>query len=482
MSLFPQNDPAEAGTSPVPSPLAFQDPSLFSPDPTKILAAATAMGRLGQVSAQLDLEKAQRKAEMAATDYKIALTGHLLENLPQAAAADAAGYGANIASSNAAAAGSNLALAKTQVAAPADIAAAGVAAGNTLASAKADAAFAALPTPLKQAVLSNASTYGQTAGGYGVLMNTGNAAPAVDSAAGAVTPPSAGGQPGIPPFLSASGPAFSSASDPAGISPIMGQIMKAKWVDAFTDPKDIEEYDPKTGVTKQVHLRLMKDGSGVYSRTELGTTKTDTARVVTKAATDLENLASSQNLVNNVQTALEEFNKAYPNVAGYGDTLKRMGQASAAVGASKLADSQLSVIEKGLGGLAESPPTRNLVTALQNLGQSVSRLDGESAKGLTAILPSIGDLTNPEMLDTKLKGVQDYLGSRLKAYADTGVASRMPGVAAVQANTTAGKPTASAPAGALPDGARAVLNGVPVHRVTINGISGWMPDSGIPGK
>lgn len=468
MSVFPQND-APQSLQAIPQPLAFQDPNLFVAQPTVALANAQAVGHLTQLSDQLALEKAQRKAEMAATDYKIALTGHLQDNLPAASAADLAGYGANTAASNAAAAASGTALAATQATAPTVVQTAVTNATNALSGATADAAFAKLPTPQKQALLANATSYGQTAGSFGALIPTPTGAP-TPAQVGAVTPNAPGAIPVVPAALAPTGTSF--GADPAGIGGTMKKIMDARLIDQYTEPQIIDSYDAKTGITTKNLVRVMKDGSGVYSTTPLGVTKTDTARAVTSASRELVNIAATQTLTNNVVDALAKFNEAYPNAAGYVDTLKRMGQASAAVGASKTADSQLSVIEKGLGGMAEAAPTRNLVTALQNLGQSVSRLDGESAKGLTAILPSVGDLTNPEILQTKLQGVQDYLGSRTKAYGDIGVASaqtaRVPGAPVT-------KPTPAAKASNLPDGTMRIINGQPMQRVTINGVGGWIP-------
>lgn len=467
MSVFPQND-APQSLQAIPEPLPFQNPNLFVAQPTVALANAQAVGHLTQLSDQLALEKAQRKAEMAATDYKIALTGHLQDNLPAASAADLAGYGASTAASNAAAAASGTALAATRATAPTVVQTAVTNATNALSGATADAAFAKLPTPQKQALLANATSYGQTAGSFGALIPTPTGpSPA---AVGATTPNAPGSIPVVPAALSREGPSF--GADPANIGGTMGQIMHARLVDAYTEPQIIDSYDAKTGVTTKNLVRVMKDGSGVYSTTPLGVTKTDTARAVTSASRELVNLAATQTLNNNVLASLDAFEKAYPNTAGLRDTLKRVGQASAAVGASKATDGQISVIEKGLGGLAESDPTRKLVADIQNLGQSISRLDGESAKGMTPIQPSIGDMVNPEILRTKARGVQDYIGGRIAAYGDIGVASaqtaRVPGA-------PVSKPTPAAKASNLPDGTMRIINGQPMQRVTINGVGGWIP-------
>ena len=78
----------------------FQDPALFVPSPVSMLDQAKAQGQLSQLSDKLALEQAQRKADMALTQFKIAATQHLQENLPVMNDADVADLYAKIAASN----------------------------------------------------------------------------------------------------------------------------------------------------------------------------------------------------------------------------------------------------------------------------------------------------------------------------------------------------------------------------------------------
>lgn len=454
MSLFPQNDPAQASLQAVPQGLPFQDPKFFNPNPEGILDAATALGRLPQVSQQLALEKAQRKAELANVDYRMQVLSHLQENLPLAAAADAAGYTAKSAEANAASSSAALTQSTNQALLAGGLPLANAAtqiqiAKNAEATAKANAAFAALPPLQQKALLENETAKAQFYGGFGA------------SIPGAST-------------------AGTGATDTGADIPV-DELREAKFADALTTPVETSEYDPETGVTTQKVVRVAKDGSGIVSETPTGVLRTDATKTNSAIARDLSNIATTQNFVSNVKNALETWEKTYPNAKGFAHTLQQMGQAVGANAASRpldpSKDGAVSVIKRSIGSLTETPETKNLVATLQNLGQSLSRLDGESQKTLSGIIPTVADLANPDQLKVKLQGTEDYLQGRVKSYKDTGVGARQTKAAMAAAEgapkTVAVKP--ATPRSAIPDGARAFINGVPMQRVTINGVTGWMP-------
>ena len=80
MGLFPQNDLLQM-QSRIEAP-ALVDADVLQPTAQKMLLAGQAAGHLQQLSSQLALEKAQRKAEMATTDYHIAAIAGMQERLP----------------------------------------------------------------------------------------------------------------------------------------------------------------------------------------------------------------------------------------------------------------------------------------------------------------------------------------------------------------------------------------------------------------
>jgi hypothetical protein len=87
-----------AGLLANPSGLTLAD---YTSTPSTQLAQAQATGQLSQLSDQLALEKAERQADMATTQYKIAATGYLQNNLSTMSEADRQSMLASIATSKA---------------------------------------------------------------------------------------------------------------------------------------------------------------------------------------------------------------------------------------------------------------------------------------------------------------------------------------------------------------------------------------------
>ena len=423
-------------------PPAFQDPSLFVPSPVSQLTQAQAAGHLSQLNDQLALEKAQRQADMAATNFRIAATQNLQKNLGlmnQAdiakAYADISAYGRTTAeNTNATTYAGALAQAK-QPQAAADVTAAQTT--NALATAKADAGFAALPNPYQAGLLAQSQAYGGFLGSRNVPPAI-PAAPTAPAATPAATPAGVTAKPVSPDLSNATATPAAAAAAPSnvfGVTPatnsFLNSMVQSQFLDAVSDKSEVEEQDPQNpGIINKYLVRTAKDGSGVMSKTLIGTTKADAFRTVQSAQKDMENLASTQALVNNAFQSIDNFQKAFPAHEGLLSSIKniagRFAQSLAASASTQEDDHKVvSTLERALGPLAETSETKTLTQSLQNLNQAVVRLDGESQKGVSKYIPTTADITDPDMLKVKLNGLQDYLNSRINAYQQAGALGKM---------------------------------------------------------
>ena len=79
-------------------PLQFQNPALFVPQPTDVLAQAKATNSLQQLGSQLELEKMERQADLAKAKYNTAVLQHLSDpaNMNAMGTADLSNYLAKI--------------------------------------------------------------------------------------------------------------------------------------------------------------------------------------------------------------------------------------------------------------------------------------------------------------------------------------------------------------------------------------------------
>jgi hypothetical protein len=505
--------------------LPFQDPNNFIATPQKILAAAQATGQLGQLSDQLALEKAERQADMAGTQYRLQATNYLKDNLPLMNQAQISDTLAKIASTKTAAqqSANDFSTAQTyaNTGAPAS---AGLAqaqiTSNALAGAQADfnSGFAFEPGYLKTATSNSAAAAGNTLGGFGeivtpnpppagalspgasiqtgsgalstadtpiVTTNHGNApgaAPGATPQKSIVTVPQGASAPAdASPFVTQAGPGYSLSSVNPALTGMMQGLRNAAYIDATTDAKTVEMPNtPEPGQTSTVFQRISKADGSVVSQSAPVVTKNDATRLVQRSAQDIVNLQTSNNLLGGVQTALDKWKSTYPSPTGFLSAIGGEGQRQAqyAAAAAAPAGGKVSLIEKSIGGMAESPETRNLVGAMQVYNQSLIKLDPDTQKGANAIGLSVGDIAAPDQLQTKLNGAKDYAAARLKTFADDNISTRInPGQPAPGAQTTPATPGATTqPAiAAQPEGAPMVYKGQKGVIKTINGQQYFVP-------
>ena len=453
--------------------LPFQNPANFIATPQSVLAQGQATNQLQQLSDQLALEKAERAADLAKANYNTVVLQHLSDpqNLAAMGSADLTNYLSKVAANRTSIADAGNALTQaTAFGTGGGPTAAGRAmatnAGNAYLTSLANAGLAPFNTPLQQAYGANLTAAGTTLGGYGQVMSLtppASASPVEGAAAAAQSakpdtpnafsfpttllgnqpqpatttvaspaqaPASAGGTPtslaNASPSPSATGQPFTLSS----ISPEMGDLMRLNILKNFTTPVTTQVLDPKTGLTHQVVNHVAPDGT-VMSSTDMGITKAENAYAVRTAAKDLENLGSAAKQAVTVQQAFDDWNKAYPQSSGIWGMVKsiaegknsRLAQGLAASESSKPESGLTSTLEKGLGGIMESPKTAKLVTASQQLGQMLSVMDQTSAKQLSGVFPSTGDLVNPEIFSTKLKGAQNAIAARIATYRENNVSS-----------------------------------------------------------
>lgn len=460
--------------------LPFQDPNNFVVTPTKVLVQAQAQGQLGQLSDQLALEKAERQADMAGTQYKIAATGYLRDNLPLMNQATISDTLAKIATTRTAAqqAANELSTAQTYANTGAPATAGFIQAqqaSNALAGAKADFGISGLDSITRGALGTNLNAVGSALGGYGQVMSvagTGTNAPP----AGAATPTGPfdipttllGSTPGarppappasttpasatpvtsavtgqIPSFTGGSGTGFNVTP----VNPMMADMMQNVWLKNNTTEQTTAVLDQATGLTHQVINRVGVDGK-VYSSTDLGVVKAENATALRTATKDLENLGTASTLASSAQDAKDAFDKAYPQQGGLWDYITSPAASGSRAGQlmSGAASGSTSVIAKGIGAMFESPEMVKLVSATQQLNQVMTRVDQESAKQLSGSLPSVADLTNPQVFQTKLDGAKSTIAARMDTYRKNNVLTKLNPGSDVAGEAPPSATTSSAPA------------------------------------
>jgi hypothetical protein len=487
--------------------------------PTTQLAQGQALNGLAQLSDQLALEKAQRQADMASTNYKIAATGYLTDNLPTLAASDRAALLASIAGSRSTAAGATNELTKaTAYANAGGPGAAGAAAAQTnsnqLAGAVADfnSGYALAPTFQKSAIDASAAAAGTGLGNYlqiltppaaaGSTIQAGSAPLATAPAAISAPPIQGGYTPGssvapgtgalakaalaVPQGAAAPPSAQVPAATTGGLSTeslnpavtsMMQGIRNAAFIDNTTDAHTLEIPNyPNAGETSTVFQRISKADGSVVSQSAPIVTKNDATRLVQRSAQDIVNLQTSNNLIGGVQTALDAWKKTYPSSGGFNDYFKSIGQAGAAVAANSPTTGPVSLIEKSIGGMAESDKTRDLVGAIQVYNQSLIKLDPDTQKGASAIGLSVGDIVAPEQLQKKLDGAKDYAAARLNTFAKDNISERLnPGTPDVTKTASSVTAPAVTPPAAQPENAPVVYKGVKGTIQTLNGQQYFVP-------
>lgn len=440
-SLFPQNDPAQSSLQAIPQGLPLQDPRLFNANPQGMLDAATALGKLPQVSQQLALEKAQRKAEMANVDYRMQVLAQLEENLPLAAAADAAGYGAKAAEAQALAAAAanqettNRALAsRGQPLAVADVTA--QAAQNAAATAKADIPFALLPSVKQQEAQANAAARGSF---YGASY-------------GAEVPLESKGETGISMLRDSSG---------AVVPP------------AFITSETISFEDPNTHAVNAVNVvKNVKTGE-ILKRELIGQVRLGEGhKSVQQAMAAITGITQTMHMADQLSLSLDKYEKE-----GKGG----FWQAVASNQANRAPDGLMSVFAKIAGAAVQSADTVGLVGEIQTLKNTLahelfgSALSKEESANLQGMVPTVEDISDPVRARQKLEKLKEQLELKMKPYVDRGAvkASGLEGTRIIRPNVA---PTSASPGPSqIPAGSRGYLNGVPVQRVIVNGVPGWAP-------
>jgi hypothetical protein len=430
------------------------------PEIAQGLQLGETLARLPQLQDQLALEKAQRKAEMAQTQFKQATLDHMNANFSQyAQVADTANQAAVALSQQQAAGANNAATTANAFAAgqgPQTIASADLQqAQNNLSKAAGSKYFDSLPPTSQAALSAAAASIGGTYGSFGAPVPQAllqNLAGAQASPTAATAPNVAAAAPGQAGLAGSSvGNSFgepaaqATSQGTAGLGDVtatLEAVRQAQWLDKTTDTKEVPAIDPATGNTVLTQVRVSKrDGSIVYSA-PLGVTKlADQQRPAVQAARDVTNLAQAQASAVNLQSAFADFSSKYPASTGVFTALARQKQAQAAAAASNTGDSQISVLEKGLGGMLEDPKTQAVVAAMENYKAALGKLDSETGKTANDQAPSLGDLANPDVFKAKIKGSTEYIDGRIQVYKDRGIGPQIDPKLGV--STAANPPTAT---------------------------------------
>lgn len=398
------------------------------------------LARLGDLQQQLELERAQRKAEIAVNDYKLQQTDHAIRNLPKvmqaqmtaveaeqaqnanarALALEQARLGMPAQSAQIANAQGALALetanARTKAGIPqkaADLEAAQ--ATNSLNTANANAGFSKLDAPAQTQALEGAKALG----GWGISSGDGGTTAS-----------------GLPP---------------------MG-LRKT-----VTGPK----VDPVTGNTVETSFMIdARDGS-VVKETPLGVSKLGVdEKSVGSSAKEARSLIQTKDMAAALKSSLEEYRKL-----GQGG----LGQALATNAANQAPTGQWSVIKKALGAKFQSNATVGVVSNLQALKNTIandlfgSALSKEESSNLQGMLPTSEDLANPDRAMLKLDQSIKYLDTKLKPYLASGILekAKLLGAAPSPAPTAAPAPKSAFEVAAsdMQSGKPVMYNGVP-HRLS----------------
>ena len=431
MGLFPQNDLLQM-QSRIEAP-ALVDADVLQPTAQKMLLAGQAAGHLQQLSSQLALEKAQRKAEMAKTDYDIQHNEWLTTQAQKIFDAEAAKNQADTATSRATAATQANALAAAQAAAPfvttigtAQGQAAQITADAARLSAVAGKDFNSLAPQDQKVWLDQALAAAQFRGGTGAMPLSPGARPGATPAPLSIPKMSASIRPPILAGATVGAPG-APAPAPSG-QPTVGQVepgdayasMQAQASAANPDnPGDAlavlltrrgaasHEVPDNDGNTWAV--TMLRDGS-VYSRTFMGN-KNPSIKLLQSQDTGFQ---MAQDALPELQAKLQAYTKEHGNKPGFLGSLQSFwatlaGSAPDTTGTA--AGALSSVLKKSVGSWYEDKTTRELRTSMASFNQVVAnKVDGESLKSLADTLPNIQGLANPDTLQETI----NTLANRLK--------------------------------------------------------------------
>lgn len=412
------------------------DPQIFAPDVLKALQVGHSSILLGQelqnldnMQRERDLRAAQIKLEKAKIDVEQMHADEMAKQLPTLIPAlTSAAINQKLNAAKLAAAGDELALRGVTAAGKASLPEAQVNVSaqelkNAEAAAKGASTFAGLSPVEKATAMAQGQTYGQTAGGM-------------------LVPPTAAN---------------------AGTGPLSNEaVVKAVQQRKFEDAQGISDWQIRTelgdnGEMKAHAVRLNRDGS-VYAKTDTWVQHpppgVKSAGQISREAADIKNLDA-------MAAALGKAIDAY-TVSGSSSFAQQL----ATMWANSSPTGLFSAGKRYLGQLAQSENTKEIAAKVQTFNNLVANglfgaaLNKDESARLNAMAPSAADLSNPEAMKTKLRGMQEIFDAKLKSLQEQG------------ATTAAGKPiTIGAAVEARKTGAAAKPQGVPV---TINGRTGYL--------
>lgn len=348
------------------------DPNVFSVDVLKQMQVAQAGMQLGQEIANLENKRSMRELQAAQIDaaksknkLEMLQIDHAVTNLPTIVQAELAKAQAAIAADRNALALSNATAAAGLPQATANVQAAQT--SNALASATADAPFAAQPSPDRAQELAAA----QTLGSWGV----------------------------------------STGQVPQGEVPVV-----------FRENKTVTEVDPQTGNTVERIIVIDKRTGQEVSRGDGRVTKPGVdEKSVLAASKDVTALTQTIGLADALGKELDAYIKS--DEGGLGQAIATNAANSAPTGA-------FSVIKKAIGAKAQSEATVKLTGAIANLKNTIanalfgSALTKEESQNLIAMLPTSDDLADPTRMKQKLESTKAFLATKLKAYEGRGILDR----------------------------------------------------------
>lgn len=352
------------------------DPSAAVNDPIKMLQnihvglqLGGELARLGDLKAQIELERKQRKAAMAETDYKLSAATHAMDTLPKIIEAQRAQ-----AEQQAAEARQATALASERLArgVPGLQVASEVAAGtNALASATADAGLASSPAPVRAQTLAAA----QARGSWGV-------------------------SPG------------SESAEPTDDNP------------AYRESTPIQEIDQETGNTVEKFVTINTKTGKILAKSEpVGVTKlAEGNKTALQAADEARGLVTTYGLLDNVKNLLSPYVEQ-----GKGG----MGQGAATIWANKKPEGMFSLLQSAIGRAAQSGDTQSLTAAIASLasgltsaefGKTITKSEMEQ---LAPFIPAVTDIAQPDVLAKKLVEIERRLQAKVAPLEEQKVFKRL---------------------------------------------------------
>ena len=416
---------------------ALVDADVLQPTAQKMLLAGQAAGHLQQLSSQLALEKAQRKAEMATTDYHIAAIAGMQERLPglnqqlqveQDAALLKAKQDEFDRKLGLEVSGQNRTLA-VDAAADAARTARQTALNAGLAARAAEQTAGLNPLQQMQAETQSRAR-GTYLGNLGAEYNLpGNRRQQQNN-------------PGHENFFMASGapagkPAASQTTDGvergAGYDRLAQHLLsigvtpdEASMANAIQQKGGTTELfdDPETGRKYRVTSLPLY---GVISRTEIGRSAPNAAQ----NQKTLVQLTQAETQLQDTFAKLDEWNKSYSNRSGFLSVIQGMSAVAAGSRPSStgLFAGLTSVAAKAAGSYMEAPETKGLRNSLAQLNQFVASMDEGTIKTLkeAGVLPEASSLGDPAALEATLNGLRSALQNKRNSLDEqAGVSDRAP--------------------------------------------------------